>query len=180
MARGGPRNRSGPPADPKSGRSERRGISLDALPNEGYLKTAPQFPLEPIVLFTEYWEGQGPNRVKVKGADDGGTESFRDREEQVWLEAWRTPQACVWALQPWRWPVVAEYCRLKTVVELDPSANASLVSQLHRYRDQIGLTPAGLRENGWQIAPADISPVEPVDNDESDEDESTTRRLSAV
>jgi hypothetical protein len=47
---------------------------------------------------------------------------------------------------------VAEYCRLKVTVELDPGSNAALVGQLHRYREQIGLTPAGLRLNGWQIA----------------------------
>jgi hypothetical protein len=38
------------------------------------------------------------------------------------------------------------------VVEIEPDANASLVAQLHRFRDQIGLTPAGLKENGWAIA----------------------------
>lgn len=152
MARGGSRNRSGPQADPNSGRSERRGYKLSALPSEGYLELAPDFPLEPIVLFTEYWEGSGSEREKHKARDEGGTESFRDREAEVWAEAWRTPQACAWSMQSWRWPVVAEYCRLKTIVELDPSASAALVAQLHRYRDQIGLTPAGLRENGWSIA----------------------------
>lgn len=36
MASGGERNRSGPQADPNSGRSERRGFRLDALPAEGH------------------------------------------------------------------------------------------------------------------------------------------------
>lgn len=148
MAKGGARNRSGPQADPNSGRSDRRGFKLTALPSEGYTSEAPEFPLEPIQLFTEYRvDGE-----KVKSFDEGGTSAFRSRESEVWAEAWRSPQACAWSMQSWRWPIVAEYCRLKTVVELDPSASASLVAQLHRYRDQIGLTPAGLRENGWAIA----------------------------
>ena len=57
-----------------------------------------------------------------------------------------------WISQPWRWPIVAEYCRLKAIIELSPAATAALISQLHRYRDQLGLTPAGLKENGWRIA----------------------------
>ena len=39
---------------------------------------------------------------------------------------------------------------------------AALVAQTHRYRDQIGLSPAGLKENGWKIgalAPADSAPA---------------------
>lgn len=152
MVRGGARNRSGPGADPTSGRSDRRDFKLTALPSEGYQGDAPEFPLQPIVLFAEYFEGQGKDRTKVKERDDGETESFREREADVWDEAWTTPQACAWSIQSWRWPIIAEYCRLKTVVEFDPSASAALVGQLHRYRDQIGLTPAGLKENGWAIA----------------------------
>lgn len=152
MASGGARNRSGPPPDPKSGRSDARGLVLTALPSQGYTEPAPDFPLQPIVLFLEYFEGTGKDRTKVKERDDGATESFREREAAIWAEAWRTPQACAWARDRWRWPIVAEYCRLKAVVEFDPSASAALVGQLHRYRDQIGLTPAGLKENGWAIA----------------------------
>ena len=41
------------------------------------------------------------------------------------------------------------------------SASAALVAQLHRFRDQLGLTPAGLRDNGWRIAdaPVELRPV---------------------
>lgn len=152
MAKGGARNRSGPGVDPASLRSAQRGLILTALPSEGYAGAIPDFPLQPIVLFVEYFEGTGRDRTKVKERDDGGTESFRDRESEIWAEAWRTPQACAWSLESWRWPVVAEYCRLKAAVEFDPTASAALVAQLHRYRDQIGLTPAGLKENGWAIA----------------------------
>jgi hypothetical protein len=156
MPKGGSRNRSGPLPDPNSARSERRGYKLEALPSEGYSGEVPAFPLEPIVLFTEYWDGSGADRQKVKTRDDSGTGSFRAREAEVWAEAWSTPQACAWSMESWRWPIVAEYCRLKVVVELDPSASAALVGQLHRYRDQIGLTPAGMRENGWAIAKDEV------------------------
>jgi hypothetical protein len=37
----------------------------------------------------------------------------------------------------------------------DSEANAALVSQVIRLGDQIGMTPAGLKENGWQIAAGD-------------------------
>ncbi len=157
MPKGGARNRSGPRPDEDSGRSESRKLSFTALPGEGYDGEPPKFPLQPIVLFLEYFEGSGKDRTKVKERDESRTESFRDRESAVWAEAWRTPQAAAWAVQPWRWPVVAEYCRLKAVVEFDPGANAALVAQLHRYRDQIGLTPAGLKENGWKIATDEVA-----------------------
>lgn len=152
MPSGGARNRSGPQADPKSGRSDRRGFSLTALPAEGFKGLVPEFPLEPIVIFSEHYE----NRAKIKELDEGASTQFGDREADVWAEAWATPQACAWSMESWRWPVVGEYCRLKTVVELDPSASAALVGQLHRYRDQLGLTPAGLKDNGWAIAADEV------------------------
>lgn len=175
MGSGGSRNRSGPQADPSSGRSERRGFTLTALPSEGYSGIVPEFMLQPIVLFTEYFE----DKVKVKVADDGLTESFREREADVWAEAWSTPQACAWSMESWRWPVVAEYCRLKTVMEFDPQATAALVGQMHRYRDQLGLTPAGLKDNGWAIAADEVA----AKRDRADDPApvvASSRRLRAV
>lgn len=127
MSKGGARNRSGPPPDAASGRSDRRGLVLTALPNEGYDGNVPEFPL--------------PNPSV--------------RELAIWADAWTTPQACAWSLEPWRWQTVAEYARFKAMCEAEP--NASLIGQLHRYRDQIGLTPAGLKENGWSIATDEIA-----------------------
>ena len=129
MPRGGARNRSGPAADPTSARSEARGLSAGRpLSVEGYKGQAPPFPL-PL--------RSDPERP------------IAAREAEAWAEAWRSPQAIAWAEEPWRWPIVAEYVRLKVTAE--SSSNAPLFGQLHRYRDQLGLTPAGLRENGWQI-----------------------------
>lgn len=148
MVAGGARARSGPAPDPDSGRSAARGLNFQALPSEGYKGRIPDFPLDPIVLFSEHFE----DGAKVREADEDASADFHSREGVVWVEAWRSPQGAAWAVESWRWPVVAEYCRLKVTVELDPGSNAALVGQLHRYREQIGLTPAGLRLNGWQIA----------------------------
>ena len=152
MAKGGARNRSGPQADPTSLRSAARGVVLTALPSEGYRGQIPDFPLPQIARFYDEWEDGKKRRV----FDQGLTEAFRERELEVWAEAWRTPQACAWAGEAWRWPTVAEFCRLKVIVEQEPDANAALVAQLHRFRDQIGLTPAGLKENGWAISTDEV------------------------
>lgn len=142
MARGGARNRSGPKANPESGRSERRGYSLTALPAEGYDGPAPDFPLP----------------------------AASDRELEAWAEAWRTPQACAWSLpsESWRVPTVALWVRVKVRCE-DADAGAALLGQLHRFADQIGMTTAGLAEMGWRVAVdelagkrADGKPAEPV------------------
>lgn len=149
MARhGGARNRSGPQPDPKSLRSSKRDIKLDALPSAGYDGAVPEFPLP---LMKRYrWEHEDKRRYQV--FDDEATEQYRERELAVWAELWVTPQAAAWSIEPWRWSTVAEFCRLKAVVEQEPDGVAALVAHLHRYRDQIGLSPAGLKENGWTIA----------------------------
>jgi hypothetical protein len=130
MSRGGARNRSGPPADPNSGRSDRRGLSLTALPAEGYQGEIPDFPLPQASA----------------------------REVEVWEQAWRTPQACAWAMpsEAWRQGTVALWVRTKVRCE-DPEAGAALLGQLHRFADQIGLTTAGLSEMGWKVATDEVA-----------------------
>lgn len=130
MARGGARNRSGPQADPNSGRSDRRGFKLTALPAGGYDGEVPEFPL--------------PAASK--------------RELEVWEQAWRTPQACAWSMpsESWRTSTVALWVRTKVRCE-DPEAPASLLGQLHRFADQIGMTTAGLAEMGWVVAQDEVA-----------------------
>lgn len=125
MARGGARNRSGPMADPSSQRSERRGYSLTALPSQGYDGPVPDWPLT----------------------------AATERELEVWEQTWRTPQACAWSMpsESWRTRTVAMWVRLTVRCE-DPEASASLLGQLHRFADQIGMTTAGLAEMGWRVA----------------------------
>lgn len=172
MSSGGARNRSGPQADPNSGRSDRRHFTLTALPSEGYTLEAPEFPLPCVTRYEIVFE----DKARLKLPDAAATELYRSRELDVWADAWSTPQACAWSMESWRWTILAEYCRLKTIVEMDADASAALVGQLHRFRDQLGLTPAGLKDNGWAIAADEVS-------EKREENASTPapqRRLRAV
>lgn len=148
MASGGPRNRSGPPVEPDSGRSRRRAISLDALPPDGFTGVAPEFPL-PQVSIT--WDSIAGPKVLVEE-----TAQFRARELALWTELWKSPQAAAWSLpeNEFRHRIVASYCRLSVRCEA-ANASASLIGQLHRFADQIGMTTAGMRENGWTIKKTD-------------------------
>lgn len=130
MARGGARNRSGPAADPTSGRSDRRGYKLTALPAEGYRGPIPDFPLP----------------------------SPTERELEVWEALWRTPQACAWSMpsESWRVRTVALYTRTSVRCE-EPDAGAALLGQVHRFADQIGMTTAGLAEMGWKVAVDEVA-----------------------
>lgn len=121
MAKGGVRNRNGAAPDPNSARSAKAGLEFDQLPSEGYQGDYPEFSL--------------PDAT--------------DRELQVWDELWRTPQASAWAKEPWRARTVEMYTRWSVRSEGD--VPAAFLGQVHRLGDQLGLTPAGLRENGWEI-----------------------------
>lgn len=140
MPKGGARPRSGPDPDPSSARSEKRDINLTALPSEGRRGNAPAFPLPQI------------QRPEFSEKSQSQTKSFRAREIAIWRQIWKTPQACAWDTQPWRLDTIAEYCRIKAAVELDPDSNAALLSRLREYRNEIGLSPDGLKMNGWAIA----------------------------
>lgn len=163
MGRGGARNRSGPQPEVTSGRSDRRGFTLSALPSDGYRGEAPEFPLPPLTVYWEYFE----DKRKVREVDEAATNARQERELELWRWAWTTPQACAWSLQPWRWQAVAMWVRTSALCESAESTAADKNS-LHRFADQIGLTPAGLKENGWAIADEQTNtpgePEEPVDD----------------
>lgn len=146
MARGGARNRSGPQADPNSGRSDRRGIKLTALPSDGYDGEAPEWPLPPRRVY--YFDAE-----KVRHLDEAATEGVAERERELWVWAWATPQAWAWSQssESWRLHTVAMWVRTFVLCE-SSEATAADKGSLHRFADQIGLTPAGLKENGWAIA----------------------------
>lgn len=147
MPTGGARNRSGPPPDPTSLKSAKRGISLTALPAEGYDGEPPPFPLPKIPVYDIWFE----DKVRQKELDTEATDARYGRELDLWAWAWRTPQAAAWSTEPWRWQTVALWVRTIAVCE-SGDATAADKNSLHRFADQIGLTPAGLRENGWKIA----------------------------
>ena len=168
MARGGARNRSGPQADPNSGRSDRRGYSLTALPSAGYTGEPPEFPLPKRMVWCEYViDGQ-----KVRERDEAATQSVHERELELWGWAWSTPQACAWSMpsESWRLMSIAMWVRTYVICE-GSEATAADKGALHRFADQIGMTPAGLRENGWAVA-VDEMAAKRVDRkaDEPEED----------
>lgn len=119
--------RSGPQADPNSLNSARKGLVLTSLPADGYRGTIPEFPLP---------------APAARGL----------REQELWMWAWRSPQATAWIKERWRWHSVAMWVRMAALCESD-DATAADKNALHRFADQIGLTPAGLRFNGWRITP---------------------------
>jgi hypothetical protein len=147
MPKGGARNRSGPGADPSSLRSAERGLVLTALPSEGYSGEMPKFPLMRFVVYR--WEYEDKRRFQVRDFD--ATDAFAAREAELWERVWSYPQACAWALEPWRWNAIAMWVRTAVVCE-SSEATAADKGAIHRFADQIGLTPAGLKENGWAIA----------------------------
>ncbi|MGB6246098.1 hypothetical protein [Gordonia sp. (in: high G+C Gram-positive bacteria)] len=130
---GGARNRSGPTASPTSARSDARDVRAKKLPVGGYDGDFP--PLSQLL----------PDAV--------------DREGAVWADLWRTPQAGQWIKEEWRHRTVAMYVRWLVRAE-DPEATAATITAAQRLADQIGMTPAGLRENGWLIV-ADDSTTHP-------------------
>lgn len=119
--------RSGPRPDPNSLNSAKRGITFIDLPADGYQGEIPEFPLPDC----------GP------------------REAELWAWAWRLPQAEVWAVEPWRQHAVAMWVRTATVCESE-IASAADKGSLHRFADQIGLTPAGMAFNGWRVAADEV------------------------
>lgn len=152
MARGGARNRSGPKPDERSRESDRRGYSLTALPSQGYTGPIPDFPLP----------------------------TSSERELEVWSLLWRTPQACAWSMpsEAWRQRTVALYVRTSVRCE-DPEAPATLLGQLHRFADQIGLTTAGLAEMGWKVAVDEVA-AKASEPSDVPEEAAPARRLRAV
>jgi hypothetical protein len=151
MTSGGSRINSGPPLDPNSARSDQRGIKLTALPAGGYHGEAPEFPLP----------------------------DASNRELEVWAEAWRTPQACAWALpsEAWRTRTVAMWVRTSVRCEAE-DAPATLLGQVHRFADQIGLTTAGMTANGWSVGADEVAVKRTERSDEPKE--APQRRLRAV
>lgn len=129
MASGGARNRSGPPADPRSARSDSRGLRLKTLPANGYDGEIPDFPMP----------GAHPRAL------------------EWWAWAWRTPQAAAWATdrESWRIPSVAEWCHVKAILEGE-EAPTGLWAAKFRLEDRTMLSNAGLIEAGYTVAADEV------------------------
>ena len=174
MPKGGARNRSGPPRDLTSGRTERLKVELTALPAAGSgITHIPAFPLPRTRRYAvEFDENGKPYRV----LDERETRRFRDREVSLWHSLWGLPQGVAWEREPWRWVTLADYCRAQTVFEFDPDKSAAFLGQIVRLKDDLGLTTAGMRLLGWQVKHDEVSTrrpvgprVAPVVDDEDDE-----------
>lgn len=150
MPKGGARNRSGPQKREGSGRSDRVGYSLTALPAEGYTGDAPAFPLPRRDVFRKEWNEAG-KQVQVFDPDE--TRRVAEREADLWRWLWGTPQACAWSMpsEGWRLHTIALYTRTFVICE-SGDATAADKGSLHRFADQIGMTTAGLAEMGWKVA----------------------------
>ncbi|WP_418060796.1 hypothetical protein [Pimelobacter simplex] len=131
---------------------------MTALPAEGYDGDVPEFPLPKRIVWYEYFEGSGKEREKKRENDEGATEGVWERELELWESLWRTPQACAWSMvsESWRRHTIAMYVRTFVLCE-SSEATAADKGSLHRFADQIGLTPAGLAENGWAIATDEVA-----------------------
>ena len=176
MARGGARNRSGPQPDPLSGRSDARGIRLNALPSEGRQGPPPiAWPLSDPQVFIEGIENGRP----VKQLDAVASEERKAAEVALWAQVWSYPQAVAWEREPWRWNIVAMWVRTFLTAS-GPEAKAADKTALHRFGDQLGLTPAGLRENGWAIAADEVSERREERVESAGPREAPVRRLRAV
>ena len=81
MGSGGRRNRSGPQKQENSGRSDRAGFSLTALPAEGYDGEVPAFPLPRRDVFTKEWNEAGKS---VQIFDTAETGRVAAREAEFW------------------------------------------------------------------------------------------------
>jgi hypothetical protein len=148
MVRGGARNRSGPGVDPLSGRSDSRGVKFAALPSEGFDGDVPAFSLP----------------------------SPSGRELEVWADLWETPQAAAWSLQPWRWDQIADLVRMQVRSEAS-DAPVGIYSHIRAVRADLGLTPAGLKENGWAIAADEVAEKR---SEQFETGDAPVRRLRAV
>ena len=166
---GGARSRSGPPPDPNSGRSERRGIAagLVQLPASGYKYRPKRFPLARYEVMRAYKDPDGGTMLVL---DEEATNAWAKREQELWRQLWKLPQAVAWHMPQYRYLelTVALYCRQVRLCET-PDAKSADRTTLQRYADTLGLTPQGLKLNGWLIVDdADVKPEttrkKPADN----------------
>lgn len=159
MPSGGARARSGPSFDPNSERSERMGRSMLPLSAKGYKSRPKAFPLSRYKLYDCIRSDSG-DFEKILDAE--GTQDWNKREHELWKELWKLPQAIAWHMPEFSYlfNTVALYCRQFVICE-SPDAKAADRSTLQRYADTIGLTPQGLRLNGWKIVDDVSKPKRP-------------------
>lgn len=148
MTSGGARAKAGRMPDPASETFQQRAGDLFALPANGYKRPHPKFPLPPYVVWN-VWKDNGETG---RDRDEPASKAWNDREHEVWNELWRYPQGFAWSRPQYKYlqHIVALYVRQYVLCE-SSDAKAADRTTLCRYADSIGLTPQGLRMNGWRI-----------------------------
>jgi hypothetical protein len=96
------------------------------------------------------------------------------REVELWNLAWAAPQAWMWIQEPWRWQTIGLWVR-RTALAESKDANASDINAVIRLADQIGMTPAGLKENGWAIAADKAGPSQAEKPEQSERSTSRSK-----
>lgn len=129
LASGGVRARSGPPPDPMSFRSESR--DWLGLPAGGFAGEIPEFPLAAGERYAA--------------------------ELALWDELWRKPQGFAWSQLGLKFQVAA-YVRA-FLESVTPDASAGLKTAVLRMETELGISIAGMRQNGWNIS----APEQPAD-----------------
>lgn len=142
MTSGGARARSGPGQDPMSAKSLRENRQFVQLPHvyRGYV---PVWPLNK--------PGYRPTEDETPEAIADAIEQREKLELDYWKKLWRKPQADQWAQLDMKFQV-ARYVRA-FIESTQTGANASMIAQVSRMEDALGLSMNGLRQLGWQISP---------------------------
>jgi hypothetical protein len=129
------------------------------LPAAGYAGEVPEFPLPRAIQFNTYFE----NGKKVTEPDDGETAAVWDAELDLWAELWSKPQGAAWASLGLKFQVAAYVRAFLESVKAD--AVSGLKTAVLRMETELGLSIAGMRQNGWRIsdgtaaAPAQSAPA---------------------
>jgi hypothetical protein len=73
-------------------------------------------------------------------------------DEQLWVQLWATPQACVWEQSGYATVrVVARYVR-KLLLAERPDAVASLQAEVRQLEDRLLISPVQMRRAGYQVS----------------------------
>lgn len=151
MPSGGARARSGPPADPRSARSEKRSDGWTMLPAQGRgARKAPNFPLG------------SPSKA----------------ESALWTVLWRKPQAVMWERLGLTFQVAA-YARA-FLESTAAGAPASLKVSVLRMEDGLGLSIVGMNALRWRIAEDEVAAKRSVPVAVAEERPALVRRLRAA
>lgn len=153
MTSGGARPKSGIAPDPRSARSDARGLKFNALPAEGYSGDVPEFP-RPVVFGSEL---------------------------SHWNAVWSTPQAALWATPQWSWivPAVAHYCSLMAQSEL-AECPAGVHAQIRGMRGEILLTQDALLRAGYHVVADEVGEKRSESSDASDAPMSARERAKLL